>query len=210
MLLVQLCCFCVWCLEECWHDNQWRGKFRNSGLWRGVPQGLPIMVVFYQWFVLHLSVEYWNYNEKTWRNTLRSHYPINMPVQDQYRHGMGSPNTVHNRRYGHPKGPHILPIWAAHRETCGPHTYIWSAYHICDFLQILFPKACHYTARNKAFTVYCYSYYIFIIMWCYWLTDWLTDRLLLCSSILYVLKQIHCAQMFISSAHTGLFLCCLN
>ena len=169
------------------------------------------MVVFNQWFVLHLSIEYWNYNEKTWWNTLRN----------AGTDGMGSLNTAHNRRYGHPKGPHILPIWAAHGEMCRPCTvyiYIYIYIYIYEVLIIymisckyyFLAKACHYTTRNKAFTVYCYSHYILIIMWCYWLTDWLTDRSLLCSSILYVLKQIHCAQMFISSAHRSLFLCVHN
>ena len=40
------------------------------------------------------------------------------PVRAGYGHGRDSPNTAHNRLDGHPKGPRMLPVWAAHRQTC--------------------------------------------------------------------------------------------
>ena len=41
-------------------------------------------------------------------------YPVNMPVPGLYGHGRDIPNTAHNKLDGHPKGPRMLPVRAAH------------------------------------------------------------------------------------------------
>ena len=85
---------------------------------------------------------------------------------------------------GTQRGPIYCPYGLHMGKCAGPvqYIYIYIYIYIYEVLIIymisckyyFLAKACHYTTRNKAFTVYCYSHYILIIMWCYWLTDWLT------------------------------------